>query len=417
MSNMNWLAAVMVAAVLALAVPLQADKVTPDQSSAMLIRSDSLIGTTVQNTGGDKIGTIHDIVLSGTNDRHVLYVVLAHGGTLGMGEKLFAVPWSALQIQLKDQNKVQLVTINVSKADLDKAQGFDKKNWPTQPDTTLFKTEMAQNMPAHKIMLGRETGGEQMGWIKVSELQGMKVRNEQNQSLGDIESVILSGHHNHAWVEFGIVSYGGVLGVGEKYAAVPWKALELRSDEKIFVLNADKNRLESESFAMKDWPDFSNQTYVSKIYELYNIQPGMHARETAVSFDVWKEGSDYNKKFDTGKLTTFEGVVQNVGNFYIESGAAPGLRIRLQTDNGQSLIVQAGPLAYAESKNFVLSSGDRITVTGSQVEMNGRTVLVAGEIKKGNETFTLYDKSGHVLWDVNQLQTFNTHMQPANEEK
>jgi len=61
----------------------------------------------------------------------VAYAVLSFGGVLGMGNKLFAVPWSLLGV---DEDKKCFV-LNVDKTKLEKAPGFDKSNWPDMAET------------------------------------------------------------------------------------------------------------------------------------------------------------------------------------------------------------------------------------------------------------------------------------------
>ena len=56
----------------------------------------------------------------------IAYAVLSFGGFLGMGEKLFAVPWNALTV---DEDQKQIV-LNADKEQLKNAPGFDKDDWP-----------------------------------------------------------------------------------------------------------------------------------------------------------------------------------------------------------------------------------------------------------------------------------------------
>lgn len=58
------------------------------------------------------------------------YAVLSFGGFLGMGEKLFAVPWSALSL---DTTKKRFI-LNVEKERLKDAPGFDTDHWPNMVD-------------------------------------------------------------------------------------------------------------------------------------------------------------------------------------------------------------------------------------------------------------------------------------------
>lgn len=60
----------------------------------------------------------------------VAYAVLSFGGVFGIGEKLFAVPWSALTLDTQSKNFI----LNVSKEQLKNAPGFDKNDWPDMLD-------------------------------------------------------------------------------------------------------------------------------------------------------------------------------------------------------------------------------------------------------------------------------------------
>ena len=59
------------------------------------IRAKKVIGTSVKNTRGDKIGTIEDLVLDKQNNT-ILFAVVGFGGVLKMGEKFHPLPWAAL---------------------------------------------------------------------------------------------------------------------------------------------------------------------------------------------------------------------------------------------------------------------------------------------------------------------------------
>lgn len=91
--------------------------------------ADTLIGNDVVNAENDKLGTIEAIMLDVGRGR-VAYAVLAFGGFLGIGEKLFAVPWQAL---ILDADRKCFV-LNVPKDRLERAPGFDKDHWPSMAD-------------------------------------------------------------------------------------------------------------------------------------------------------------------------------------------------------------------------------------------------------------------------------------------
>ena len=61
-----------------------------------VIRAKKVIGTTVKNAAGEKIGTVEDIVLDKLSN-NIVYAVVGFGGFLGVNEKFHPVPWSALK--------------------------------------------------------------------------------------------------------------------------------------------------------------------------------------------------------------------------------------------------------------------------------------------------------------------------------
>ena len=96
--------------------------------------ANTLVGNDVFNHKGEDLGDIKEIMLDMRNGK-VGYAVLSFGGFLGMGEKLFAVPWSALTLDTKNKR----FTLNVEKERLKDAPGFDKDKWPNMADQSWEK--------------------------------------------------------------------------------------------------------------------------------------------------------------------------------------------------------------------------------------------------------------------------------------
>jgi sporulation protein YlmC with PRC-barrel domain len=94
-----------------------------------VMSASTLTGENVVNAAGEDLGKIQDIMLDTPTGR-VAYAVLSFGGFLGMGDKLFAIPWD--QLSLDEENK--RFVLNVNRAKLENAPGFDKDNWPDMAD-------------------------------------------------------------------------------------------------------------------------------------------------------------------------------------------------------------------------------------------------------------------------------------------
>src|SRR5664279_2405620 len=106
-------------------------KTDPDKKYRGVLAASTLAGDSVRNSAGEDLGKLDEIMIDIPSGR-VAYAVLSFGGVLGMGNKLFVVPWSLLRV---DEDKKCFI-LNVDKTKLEKAPGFDKSKWPVMADTT-----------------------------------------------------------------------------------------------------------------------------------------------------------------------------------------------------------------------------------------------------------------------------------------
>ncbi len=106
------------------------------------IRVSQLLGLNIQNAQGESVGEINDIVLDSRTGK-VRYAAVTYGGFLGMGDKLFAVPFEAFKVQV-DADEVgdddidsddYVMVLNVTKQQLQGQQGFDQDHWPNMADS------------------------------------------------------------------------------------------------------------------------------------------------------------------------------------------------------------------------------------------------------------------------------------------
>lgn len=94
------------------------------------MRSSTIVDSAVRNLKGDDLGKIHELMIDVATGR-IAYAVLAYGGFLGMGDKLFAIPWEAL---MKRSDERQYV-LDLDEETLKTAPGFDRDHYPTTADT------------------------------------------------------------------------------------------------------------------------------------------------------------------------------------------------------------------------------------------------------------------------------------------
>jgi hypothetical protein len=105
--------------------------------------SHKLVGHRVENPQGENLGKVEDVMID-TEEGRVAYAVISFGGFMGVGNKLFAFPWSALHLRGKEPK----VILDITKEALETAPGFPKDKWPDMNDRvwgasvhSYYKTE------------------------------------------------------------------------------------------------------------------------------------------------------------------------------------------------------------------------------------------------------------------------------------
>lgn len=100
--------------------------------SPQFLSASTLIGAVVKNPQDESLGELKDVMISTTSGK-IAFGVLSSGGMLGMGKKLFAIPWEAFRV---DAGKERVI-LDVSQERLNDAPGFDKDHWPNFADPTV----------------------------------------------------------------------------------------------------------------------------------------------------------------------------------------------------------------------------------------------------------------------------------------
>lgn len=96
------------------------------------IAATTVIGTKLKGNDGSILGKIEEIMLDLT-DGKVIYLVLSSGGVIGLGDKFLALPLDDLAF---DQES-KAYTMNIDKKTFKKQPGFDKNNWPREPQSLV----------------------------------------------------------------------------------------------------------------------------------------------------------------------------------------------------------------------------------------------------------------------------------------
>jgi sporulation protein YlmC with PRC-barrel domain len=103
-------------------------------------------------------------------------------------------------------------------------------------------------------------------------LQGDSVVNPKGEDLGKIEDIMIDVRSGR--VAYAVLSFGGIMGIGDKLFAIPWEALTLDADRECFVLDIDEDQLRNAPGFDKDhWPSMADPSFASNVYSYYNRRP------------------------------------------------------------------------------------------------------------------------------------------------
>lgn len=263
-----------------------------------VLRAYDVMGMNVRNPQGEKLGDIKDLMIDLGQDASVRYAALDFGGFLGIGDKLFAVPWDAMKLRhdAKNDNRAFL-ELNATKESLKNAPGFDKNHWPNFADEKWaagvrkhyrVHTDRA-NVEVDVNRRGANATGNNGADVNVdvnrkgprtadnpsasadrtdgallrraSQVEGIEVKNEADQKIGKVEDLVIDVDSGH--VRYVALSFGGFLGVGDKLFAVPWDAVMFQHDAKdkqdCLIFDVSKDTLsKAQGFDKDHWPNFAD---------------------------------------------------------------------------------------------------------------------------------------------------------------
>ncbi len=108
--------------------------------------------------------------------------------------------------------------------------------------------------------------------LSSSTLVGTSVENATGDNLGQIEDLMINWKEGK--VAYAVLSFGGFLGIGDKYFAVPLESFKTSPDpdRNVLVLNESKERLKnSPGFDKDHWPSTADNVFTEKVYKHYNV--------------------------------------------------------------------------------------------------------------------------------------------------
>jgi sporulation protein YlmC with PRC-barrel domain len=104
--------------------------------------------------------------------------------------------------------------------------------------------------------------------VKASAVSGVDVKNIAGENLGKIIEVVIDKAHGK--VSYLVLEFGGILGFGNKFFAIPWNQFTYNEEDDCFILNLDKERLKNApGFDKDNWPNFTSPNVSTSIEQFY----------------------------------------------------------------------------------------------------------------------------------------------------
>lgn len=280
----------------------------PSGQSFRAAEASKVIGQDVEDSQGDKLGDIKDLAVDYDNGR-IAAVLLSHGGVLGVGAKLVAVPPSHLSgVMTADDDEYELV-LNVNEETLKSAPEFkwdeedhrqalmtsyrhfgqdyqqmgerqrqqvrETENRLEGAEGTRTRTEAEREIRDAADDVSRELGrssepimSHTVSLVKASDLIGSEVEDSAGEDVGKLDNLIVDLESGR--IIAAVVGSGGLLGVGETLHALPPRQLTFDAEEEKFTARLTKEQFTSAPpFSEENRRDLDNPQWARDVYGHY----------------------------------------------------------------------------------------------------------------------------------------------------
>jgi peptidoglycan hydrolase-like protein with peptidoglycan-binding domain len=224
--------------------------------AANTMRVSKLEGMKVQNSAGEDLGRIEDLVIDMNNAR-VHYAVLSFGGTMGLGDKLFAYPMRTLALG-RTGNYLQL---DVPKERLAKAPGFDSGRAPDWSARNRYREDVDRYF-GDVVKIEQRPN---MLLRRASDIVGKDVEDGQENDIGEIEDVVVDMKDGR--VHYAVISFDQGWFARDRLAAMPLGTLRTETDEdnNLVVRLSREQVAQAPGFNRGEWPDLADRGFRSDV--------------------------------------------------------------------------------------------------------------------------------------------------------
>ncbi len=265
------------------------------QKKVFVRKASDITGKEVRNAQGEDVGEIADLVVDPTTGE-IQYAVLSIGGFLGMGDKLYGVPWSKLQCadpkakkkagahgDMEGEKKAgqerdaatkdadaYVFVIGLERPQFESAPSFTKEEWPKTD--AAWRKQIDTHYGAQQP---QQTGRTASMLIRCEDLRGADVHGQDGEEIGELGEIAIDT--NEGRIAFFVLEHGGALGIGETHYVLPVGLIQVGFEEDELVVKASQlsqARLENApKYDDDDWDRMSNPVWLREAYTFWNADP------------------------------------------------------------------------------------------------------------------------------------------------
>ena len=112
---------------------------------------------------------------------------------------------------------------------------------------------------------------ESTSMISAGKVTGTDVYNTAGDSLGEIYDVMIDKRSGR--IAYAVMSFGGFLGIGEKYHPLPWSTLKYDTNQGGYVVGLTREQLEGAPMFGAGEQPFRDRAAEQRIHDYYRATP------------------------------------------------------------------------------------------------------------------------------------------------
>ena len=151
------------------------------------------------------------------------------------------------------------------------AYGQGERANPAQPSVERDPTSLIRTPPyVQGTEASKDKAAHQGDYVRLSQFLGANVKGEDGQKLGQIEELIVVPQTRQ--IRFAVLAKGGVLGFGQSFSPVPWRAINIRSGED-YAINMSAKKLASAPTVERDkYAELDQPQVITRVHQFYSVQ-------------------------------------------------------------------------------------------------------------------------------------------------